>query len=101
MSINECIEQFKRCNENIKSLEEVKRTIMAKALPLICSLNVGDIIDIEGSAWKGKKGRVLKVYVVWRGHEQDFTWGVSCIVMKKDGTESKKITSFVKNMRGD
>lgn len=78
--------------QKARDAQDEARDIANKYARQVCPLSVGDIVPICGYAHEGKTGKVRHIGKA----NYDFygAWQVSCVVLKKDGTESKNVASF-------
>ncbi|MCP4700471.1 MAG: hypothetical protein GY862_27005 [Gammaproteobacteria bacterium] len=73
--------------KRIKAEQEIRGDVMAK-LAELCPVKIGDVVEVNGWTFRGKKMLVDDVCYYTRTHRST-TWKCSGPILKADGTPGK------------
>jgi len=85
----ECLLELDRVAKKIKAYTQIRLDLMKQTAEQFCPIKVDDITPIIGYSWTMKVTRVDMI-MLCRG----YAWKICGIVLKTDGSESVRTTSF-------
>lgn len=93
--------QLNQLNAEMADLRDKQEKLAQEYAECACPYEVGQEVTLLGWSHRGKQGRVRSIhYRAFGRFRSDRTrwvehgWVVTCTVLKKDGTDSKLVSSF-------